>query len=359
MQNKPKIVFSMASAGMGHATRAVPVIQRLQDEYEVHIFCSGKANQWLGKQFPHLHQNHAIKGVTSGGKVNITLVFLKAMLELPKSLFYIFRIAFFILKNRPVAVVSDFEAHAAYAGKLVRPLYKIPIISCDHWAGLLLSKRPFTFTPEEEKELQKWEKTIGMVTKHADYYLVHGGLKTELSIPNAKYVPNPIRDKFLEAGKNPSTDGPVVVSLGHLTPPSLSQELNQIPGNFVIYGSDNPRVEGNVEYKAFNEEEFIKALASAPYLIVAANSSALDGLAVKKALFYVPNPGQFEQLFCGKIFEHLGVAKLCREITKDNIDDFLKDLPRYQENAQKADLFGNDLVVSELKKAIKENQFAT
>ncbi|OUR95370.1 hypothetical protein A9Q84_16165 [Halobacteriovorax marinus] len=354
MKKKPKIIFALASAGMGHATRDVPIIQRLSKDYEVHIFCSGQANKWLGKQFDHLHQNHAIKSASVGGKISIGLVVARALLEIPKTLFYILRIAFFILWHRPKAVISDFEAHSVYAAMLVRPLFRVPIISCDHWTTIRLSERPFSFTDSEMTSLEKWQKTIKMVAPSADRYLVHGTMKTKLSDDRAKYVPTPVRDTFLQAGENISDQGPIVVSMGHLAPASLSSVLGESHHNFIIYGSDNPRIDKNVEYRAFDEVEFIKSLQSSPFVIVSANSSAIDSLAFNKPLLYVPTSGQFEQYYCGKMFESLGVAKLLTELTVESISEFSTNLESYKQKVSELDIFDNDLLCDDIRKAINE-----
>ena len=354
MKKKPVIVFSLASAGMGHVTRAVPLLTRLSKKYDVHIFCSGQANKWIAKQFPYVHQNHAIKAATAGGKISLPMVIGRAVIELPKSFFYIFRIAAFILINRPKAIISDFEAHSIYGALLVRKLYRVPIISCDHWTTLRLSSRPFELTEQDELDLLRWQKSIKMVSPFADRYLVHGTMQTKLSAENARYVPTPVRDAFIEAGKNISSDGPVVVSMGHLAPASLSSVLEGSKMEFVIYGSNNPRKVKNVEYKAFNEPEFIKALQRSPFVIVSANSSAIDALAVKKPLLYCPTAGQFEQKYCGKMFEYLGVAKLVEDLSSSVIDNFKTNLKTYEENIQKINIFNNDYLYEEIENAISD-----
>jgi uncharacterized protein (TIGR00661 family) len=356
MTRKPVLIYSLASAGMGHITRAIPILHRLSQDYEIHIFCSGQANAWIKKQFPNVHQNHAIKAASAGGKISLPLVIARAFVELPKSFFYIFRIAVFILWNRPKALITDFEAHSVYGSLLVRKLFRVPIISCDHWTTLRLSDRPFDLTEKDLTELARWQKTIKMVSPFADRYLVHGTMKTRLSDSKAKYVPTPVRDSFLNANSNLSEDGPVVVSMGHLAPTSLTETLEGSRHEFVIFGSKNPRKTKNVTYKAFNEEEFIRALQRSPFVIVSANSSAIDALAVGKPLLYVPSPGQFEQKYCGKMFEYLGVAKLIGELTANEIDSFGGQLQSYKQNIANLDIFDNDALVKEINKTINELQ---
>lgn len=352
MSKKPILVFSLASAGMGHVTRALPVISRLSNKYEIHIFCSGQANTWIKKQFKNVHQNHAIKAASAGGKISLPLVILRAFLELPKSLFYILRIGYFILRNKPKAVISDFEMHSVYAALLTRKLIKTPIISCDHWTTLRMSECPFELSIQDQKDLSRWQKTIKTVVPFADRYLIHGTMKTKLNNKHAKYVPTPVRDIFLEASKNISNNGPIVVSMGHLMPENLEEILNNSKNEFVIFGSKNPRKIKNVEYKPFDENEFIKALQASPFVIVSANSSAIDALAIKKPLLYCPTKGQFEQKYCGMLFQYLGVAKLIEELSTLEIEQFYNNLNYYENNIKKLNIFDNDSLVNEIEMAI-------
>lgn len=351
---KPKLIFALASAGMGHATRDVPIISRLSKNYEVHIFCSTHANKWLRKQFPHVHQNHPIKGVKSDGRISLPLVIAKAMMELPKSFFYIFRIAWFILIHRPVAIISDFEAHSVYAGWMTRKLIRTPIISFDHWTTLRMSEIPFALTESEKADLEKWRKTIAMVCPKADRYLVHKTLETRLNSPQARYIRTPVRDSFLEARKNVSSDGAVVVSMGHLTPDDLGLALKASSLRFLVFGASYLRVDGNIEYRPFDDEEYLKALQASPFVIVSANSSAIDALAVGKPLLYSPTPGQFEQRFCGRMFEYLGVAQFAEKLTPQIIDDYIQRLNQYASQAATLDIFGNDQITAELEQTIRE-----
>ena len=49
---KPTLFLSLASEGMGHATRARTLIQHLGHVYDLHVFCGGKVYRYL-KDFHH------------------------------------------------------------------------------------------------------------------------------------------------------------------------------------------------------------------------------------------------------------------------------------------------------------------
>jgi len=203
MSKKPILVYSMASLGMGHATRSIPMIERLKRDYEIHIYTSHNAKKWLQEKYPNVHKNLAIGVVERNGKMDIMLTAIKAWIFLPVTLYYGSKILVFILVNRPVAVFSDFDLHAIYAARLANLFFKVPIIACDNFMNVLYSELPFKLTPEEHKTYKKWQKNIKFITSQADYYLVHKFLQTKLDHPKAEYVPIPIRDSYLEARDGP------------------------------------------------------------------------------------------------------------------------------------------------------------
>ena len=189
MSKKPILVYSMASLGMGHATRSIPMIERFKRDYEIHIFTSHNAKRWLQEKYPNVHKNLAIGVVEINGKMDIALTAVKAWLLFPVTFYYGMKIFIFILVNRPVAVFSDFDLHAIYAARVANRFFRVPIIACDNFMSVLYSELPFELTPEENENYKKWQKNIKFITSQADYYLVHKFLQTNLIHPKAEYVP--------------------------------------------------------------------------------------------------------------------------------------------------------------------------
>lgn len=352
-QKKPIILYSMASAGMGHATRAVPIIDRMKKDYEVHIFTSRNAKKWLSKKYENLHQNLAIPGIKWKGKINITLTSIWAWLNLPRTIFYVLKIFLFIMIKRPVAVFVDFDIHASFAARLANKFYKLPIIACDNFMSIPYSEIPFKLTDDEKKLCAHWQKNIKMVTGQADYYLVHKHLETKLNHPKAQYVPIPVRDKFLNEKDNITYDGPIVISIGHLPNNDLIDALKKTPYQYIYFGHKGEYKEGNVEFKSFDDDVYLDALKKAPFSIVSGNSSAIDALALKKPVMHIPNPGMFEQIFCSKTYEYLGVGGSFSTPTSENIESFYSNLELMKANIEKLNYFDNEKVYSIIEGYIK------
>jgi len=346
----------MASFGMGHATRSIPIIDRMEKEYEVHIFTARKAKNWLGKRYKNLHQGLAIPAVRVNGKVNIFLTNLNGWLNLPRTIFLILKMLFFIIKHRPIAVFSDFDLHGIIAGRLASFIYKVPIIASDNFMSLLYSEIPFELTEEETSDLKRWQKNVRLVTSKADHYLVHKFLETSISHPKAEYVPIPIREEFLEASKNITYDGPIVVSTGSHDDKELIDILKKTPFQYMYFGHLGDNKDENIEFCSFSEDSYLKALQAAPFVIVSGNSSAIDALALKKPIMNFPHKGQFEQFFCAKSYEYLGVGYLGNNLSPKDLIEFHANLESYKQKVNELNYFDNDGLYKIITNYINEGQ---
>lgn len=351
---RPVIAYALASAGMGHATRAVPIIEWLSQRYEVHVFCGGQAYRWLGKKFPNVHWIRRFVSVSVGARSSLPLMLAWATLTFPLTLASILRIAGFIAGRRPLVLITDFEGQATYAALMLRPLLKTRIVECDDWSTLRFAEPPCTLTDTEAATLARWQRLVRSMVVFADAHLVQGALRTSLSHPRARYIPPPIRDEFGKYAGELRTDGPIVVSLGAARKfPGLPAILAETGLPVVVFGWHEEKTEGAVSYRTFREDEYVAALARAPFAVVSGNSSALDALALKKPFIMHPAPGQFEQWYRARSYETLGVAKFVEDLTADSLRDFARDCERYRKRAEEVSVFDNDAVFAELEREIE------
>jgi hypothetical protein len=354
LEPKPVIAYALASAGMGHATRAVPILEWLSTRYEVHIFCGGPAYRWLAKKFPNVHWIRRFVSVSVGARSSLPLMLAWAALTLPVTIASILKVAGFVVARRPLVLITDFEGQAVYAALLLRPWLKTRIVECDDWSTLRFAEPPFALTEAERAALARWQRLVRSIVCFADAHLVQGVLRSSLSHPRARYVPPPIRDAFGKYAGALASDGPIVVSLGAARKlPSLPDVLAKTGLSFVVFGWHEESTEGAVSYRTFSEDEYVAALARAPFAVVSGNSSALDALALKKPFIMHPAPGQFEQRYRARSYEALGVAKFVEDLTVESLVDFARDCERYRERAAEVSVFDNGAVFAELEREIE------
>jgi uncharacterized protein (TIGR00661 family) len=351
---RPVLLYTLASEGMAHATRAVPMLERLGESFEVHVFCGGPAYKWLRAKFPHVHWIRRFKAVYIGDRVSIPLVMAKAVLTLPLSILSVARIGWHIVRHRPSALISDFEAIGVYTALLLRPLVKTKIVAFDNFCAARVAEPPFTPNAHEAKLLARWKRTLRAAVPFADTFLVQSVVSPPLTNPRARFVPPPIRDVFLRYDGELRTDGPIVVCLGGTRGFEWLPEVLRASGlAFHVYGAWEPKDDGLVSYRRFEDAAYLQSLANAPFSIVRGISSAFDALVLKKPIILAPARGQFEHWYNGRMFESLGVGRLVENLTAPAIQEFVRDIASYRDRVADVKFFDNEKVFEELARAVR------
>lgn len=350
---RPALLYTLASNGMAHATRAVPMLERLEKSFEVHVFCGGPAYRWLRTKFRHVHWIRRFKAVYLGDHVSIPLVFANAIVTLPLSFLSMAKIGWYVLRTRPSALISDFEALGAYTALFLRPFVKTRIVAFDNFCAARVAEAPFTPDAWEAKQLARWRWTLRAVVPFADTFLVQSVVTPPLTNERARYVPPPIRDVFLRYEGERRTDGPIVVCLGGTRGFDwLPDVLRESGLAFHVYGFSDAKEEGRVSYRLFEDAAYMDSLANAPFSIVRGISSAFDALALGKPVLVAPADGQFEHWYNGRLFESLGVGRLVPSLTAEAIQQFSRDLDGYRRRVEDVTLFDNEKVFGELERAV-------
>lgn len=337
---------------MGHATRAVPVVTHLRKRYEVHLFCGGPAVAFLRSKFPNVHRVHRIKPVFIGDRVSLPLVYGRAFATLPMTFASIAKIAALLARRRPIATITDFEAHGTYATLLMRRFFGTRLVEFDNFSAMRFCEPPFELSSDKRRELEAWRGAVRWVVPVADRVLVQSPRDCTPAHPAGRRVPPPVRDEFIRYDGPRGVDGPIVVSLGSRKAPSLPAVLREAGMAAVVYGWGEERREGRVHYRRFHEREYIADLARAPFAVVSANSSALDAIALRKPVLVNPLPGQFEQWFSSRSLEALGVGRHVDTLTPACLAAFANDAPSFRATVEASSFFDNEAVFAALDWAI-------
>ena len=113
--DRPTLFLSLASEGMGHATRARTLIRHLAPLYNLHVFCGGTVYRFL-KNFHHqVHEIPYVQLQYRNNKFNLLATLVK---EVPKALQFFKQIYQFVKLTRemqPVALISDFGFSSSWS----------------------------------------------------------------------------------------------------------------------------------------------------------------------------------------------------------------------------------------------------
>ena len=365
-RTKPVVFLALASEGMGHATRAAPLIERLRARgYDVEVFCGGRVADYLRKRTGKVNEHFFIPLAYTNNQLDIWTSFKDAFARLPSCLGHAWRLFWRMRDERPVAVISDFEFMSAWIGWWSRT----PVIALDNMHVITHAEMPATTTKQEEAEKKAIARAIWWNQPVVDKILITHfwqslPLKAGVDPNKVRFVPCAARPEVLERRNKTRTDGPVLVYQTSSTnadlPGTLRRAANDGNLKFRVYGAGRVGVDdesgGNVEYCAFSEQGFLDDLAACPFVVVnGGHSTMVEALALGKPVLSEPIQKQYEQQANAIGLEHLGVGKGVRKMTAEAIVEFSKRVPAMREKVQEMrGIIDNEALTDAVEECLRE-----
>lgn len=334
------LFFALASEGMGHATRAAPLIDALRERgYRVEVFCGGRVAAFLRTRVGHVHEHFFIPLHYTNNQLDIWKSFVGSFARLIPCLKEAWQLFWRMRNEKPVAIVSDFEFMSAWLGWWSGT----PVIAVDNMHLITHGEMPEPETLQARKEKKDIARAIWWNQPVLDKILIthfwQPGLKASVDADKVRFVPCAARPEVLARRHRTRTDGPVLVYQTSSTnldlPGTLQKAAEQSGLKFVVYGAGRPAsVEGQVEYRAFSESGFLDDLAASPFCIVnGGHSTMVEALALGKPVLSEPIQKQYEQQANAIGLETLGVGKGVAKMSVEAIVDFARRAPAMRERA--------------------------
>jgi uncharacterized protein (TIGR00661 family) len=352
---KPVLFLGVNSEGMGHATRAHVLLESLAHRFDVHVFCGGRAHAYLAARFPRVHRVWFGQLRYRDNRADVVSTVIRCVLQGPLVLLSGAWVTLMALWLRPVAVLSDFESLTAWAGMLTFT----PVITVDN-QGLLQHGTLPEVGPEHEgaaRVARRLMRATAPVVHHALVQTFHtGGLKDARAA--ATLVPPLVREQVLCWRGRTRTDGPVLVyqtsTSNHALLSTLREATQRTALTFVVYGAGPPGGDARVRCAAFSDEEFVRDLAHAPFVMVNGGHSTLsEALALNKPVLAEPVGNHFEQAVNVACMEALGVGRGTRRLTVQDVMDFQRDLPALTATASRLEVVDNRVLVEALEAVLR------
>ena len=270
-----KILYGIQLTGNGHITRSIQIIKSLKEiGCEVDIITSGNNSQL---ELPYEVKQHH-KGLSffydkSGGIDWIKTIKSLNLMQFIKDIEYD--------ANEYDIVVSDFEPISAWSAKK----HKKPSIGIGNQYSFMSENipRPTKRSIISEiflKRFAKCDHNIAINYQRYDDFI---------------YLPI-ISDVLL--GKKVKEEDFYLVYLPSISTERIVRELKSANQNWRIYSPDvkEDYVDGKIELKKPNKEEFAKDLLRCKGVITAAGfSTTSEALVLKKKIWSIPIKGQYEQ----------------------------------------------------------------
>lgn len=358
---KPVLFYGVNSEGMGHATRARPVIEALQQHYDVHVFCGGRARRFLMRFARRVHLIWWGRIIYKNNRAAVRTTVVRSFLQGPWVLLSGAYVTLLSLLLRPVAILSDFECLSAWAGMLT--LRKV--ITLDNQQLIAHAQLPPP-PPQDVRGMKVVRRVMFFNTPVVHQSLIMSFFRPPLrpGVPaqRARYVPVGVRPLVAAQKPHTHTDGPVLVYQTSSTNQDLPHTLTAAAAatglRFVVYGSGMPPADEHlgVAYCAFNEEAFARHMAGAPFVIMnGGHSTICEALCLGKPVLAEPVADQYEQVVNAMGLQQMGVGRMTRKLTVQDVAGFLAALPQLRGAAAAVDVVDNAGLVTAVLQAVAES----
>jgi len=347
-----KILYGVPGEGMGHATRSKVVIDHLlKSGHDVQIVSSARAYQFLNKNFPG--RVTEIKGfhfTYKNAEVSKTATFFSNLKSAGKNL--IFNTAKKLLIEKAFQaklVISDFESFTFFFALE----HKLPIISIDNMQVMDRCALDIKIPVEEKSNYQLAKTIVKYKVPACDHYFISSFFDAEIKKKNTSIVPPIIREAIQQA--KTEEDNHIVMYQTSSSLKEVSEILKQVPNEiFFVYGMNLDKTDGNIVFKPFSEEGFIKDLASSKAVIANGGFSFIsEAVYLQKPVYSFPIQNQFEQWMNAAYINRLGYGRHFDSLNADYIKAFLYEVSDFKNKLKSYHQKGNSVLFSKLDTFIK------
>lgn len=350
IRDKKVVFYCVCGEGMGHAIRTGVIVDKIKDDYDVYLFSSDRAYEYLNSKFDNVYEIGGFNTVYINNKVNNLKTLANALKRNPTNMKVGYEKLYKKARElRPDVIVTDFEIYATVVSKLL----SIPLISLDNIHMMTQTKIDYP-----KNHYAEMIKAKGVVKTYVVKPKVH--ILTSFFYPkirpgkNAVLYPPIIREDILKL--EPKEGDHIIVYQTSRESVKLVERLKTLKDEkFIIYGFNKNEVDENLTYKEFNEDAFYDDLASSKAVICNGGFTFItEAICLKKPIYSVPAIGNFEQTLNGFYVQKLGYGEYHEVMSAEKVKAFLARLPKYQKRLQKVKKTNNDGIVSELKYRIEK-----
>jgi len=343
-RTKKVVFYCVCGEGMGHAIRTGVIVDRIKDKYDVYLFSSDRAYEYLKSKFDNVYEIGGFNTVYRNNKVNNLKTLSNALKRNPTNI----KVGYETLYKKaaqlkPDVIVTDFEIYATMVSKL----RNIPLISLDNIHMITQTQIDYP-----KHKLGEMLKAKGVIKTYVVRPKIH--ILTSFFYPkvrpgkNAVIYPPIIREDILKL--EPKNGDHIIVYQTSRESEKLVKRLKKLKDEkFIVYGFNRNETDGNLTFKQFNEDEFYDDLASSKAVICNGGFTFIsEAIHLKKPIYSVPAIGNFEQILNGFYVQKLGYGEYHEVMNAKRVANFLKRLPEYEKRLAKVKKTNNDGIVNEL-----------
>lgn len=320
-----KILYGVCGQGAGHSSRSSVIIEHLLKKgHKVKVITHSQGYKNLKNRFD-VEEISGARLIYEHNKVNYIKTVFAYFLDSPHTTKSIIKVWNIMDKFNPDIVFTDFEPISCY----VANLKQLPVVSIDNQHILTKSKISY---PAKYKKEAIVAKAITMMTI----------LKSKAYLATTFFYTKPLSDKLFEFP--PILRKEIIDSkakkgdyiLVYFTSPynDIIKIFKSINKKFIVYGFNKNEKDKNIIFKVRGKmNSFLKDLANCEAIIANSGFTLIgEALHLGKPYLAVPVEKQFEQVLNAYYLEKLGYGKYYDKLNKKKIEDFLRNLPKYEKN---------------------------
>ena len=322
-----RILYGVCGVGAGHYIRSKILIEYLlKKKHELFIIGGLTAYEHLKRNFDNVYYAGGLHIVLNKNK---SVSNLKTILKNYKIFFKKNYIDEITLKKidefNPEIIISDFEPGTlCYARNK-----KIRSISFDNehyitYGDYKISKR-YYIDYLGAKIAVKYNKSNEKII------LTLPGQKLKYNAKVERIDPV-IRESLIKFGKKYSNK--IIIYLSITRNKKLLHTLKNLKEEFIVYGFNDDKKDGNIRYKKFSEENFDRDLKECKAVITTGGINLIsEAIYLKKPILVIPIKKQFEQYLNAKYVKKNNYGEHYNKLTEKNLIKFLNNLDNYEKKS--------------------------
>jgi len=319
-----RIIYAVAGEGFGHSSRAHLIGQRFLDAgHEVMFVASHKALLYLRSIYgQRVREIFGLSFTYRRGRIDAPRTFLRNLLKSMQSHSGNRRLFRNVYEPfEPDLVVTDFEPFTGWWAWR----HRVPFISLDNEHILTVCRLQHRWRHIASRtSATAVTRCVGI---RAATYVVPNFFKAPLKTDRAILAPPIVRPAVTQL--TPSDAGHVIIYWTTGTEESrLRAVLKEFPRQlFYVYGFDKKVRVGNCVFKRASTEGFLDDLASARGVVASAGLSLIsECMYLRKKMFILPLPGQYEQTINAHYIGQLGLGQSANRLDEAKLGRFLDRL---------------------------------
>lgn len=321
-----RIVYGVSGEGSGHSSRAHAMGSYLESRgHDVRMVSYDRGLRNLHGRFD-VFETIGLHIANENNRVSVPRTVIENLAKSPQMLrrAHALRRELFI-EFQPDTVITDFEPMTAYLAWMRR----VPLISLDNQHRMHYMESPCP--PGLDWDRRMAELVIRLLVPRPTVSLVttfyFGDVKNDYTF----LFPPILREDVRAIAPSRGDHVHVYLSFGF---DRFVELLRGEKGErFILYGYDRDDTEGNITYRKFSRDGFLRDMASSKAIIATAGFTTLtEGLYYRKPYMTLPMKGQFEQQLNGYLLQELGYGLNAPEPDADSLRFFLNSLSDFEDN---------------------------